>query len=77
MVPGPVWPPEVNVPCPGPVGVTSTQVSLGVAGVGIEYGLLTTISVGAEIAGVASAGRARVTVSRTRSVCPESASLTV
>jgi hypothetical protein len=34
VMPGPVWPPEVNRPCPGLVGVTSTEVGPGVAGGG-------------------------------------------
>ena len=40
VVPGPVWPPDVKVPSPGPVGVTSTQVAPASPGVGIEYGVI-------------------------------------
>src|SRR5215213_4645007 len=68
VVPTPVAPPEVNVPWPGPVGVTITHVPPESPPPGSEYGFLTTTAVGADTA-IAGGWPDSVTVRRARRVC--------
>src|SRR4051794_28145069 len=75
VVPLPVVPPAVNVPLPGPLGVTRTHGLPASAPVGSEYGFFLIGAVGSETANAGGCPFS-VTVSRARSVYPASASRT-